>query len=1831
MYSTPATSSPFLDRSPSLSSDSGSSSAGTLPPVTPALPSTDTFASTTSSNAGLSEFGTPLKSTLSRGRGTPGAAAGGKTSPWSAGHRTGGGSVSFDGARAMFANLEAQNGRVSPVPPSPATNTSSASPWARPGSPVRSTSPFKENNGRASPVPSNGSVVFPRSSSPTHSSAADTPTRLSTSPTRFGSPTRASRPPLPTIPSDRPMPSSPPRPAHGSYSPNPNFGFSSPSLSHSPSSTPAHRERERVLSSAIFSSRDRPSSPAIGSSPDLAALSSTLPGLDRSVVGSVRSAVGRAGSHRRAMTLPQNLVMGRDGLPVPAAARAEKIEEEVEGKMQGLAIEEDVPGLPGRARLSRPASSASPFAPSAVFQSSHGLSSAAEGGASGSVRGPPARSMTTLLPSQAAKMMDRQREDLVAYEYLCHLAEARQWLASNISTLPDPNQPLWGESINEFEQSLRNGYALAHLARSLGTTEGCKGGIYNDPVRHFRHTVNINIFFSLVGEVGLPEIFRFETVDLYDAKNLPKVIYCLHALSHLMARRGLTSKMEDLVGKVDFTDAEVGAAQKGLNDAGVRMPNFRGIAKAMDKHEAPPETPEQRQERLLAVALPGTISFQATARGALARRRFAAMVQQQRALERQRARERQEEERRRAAEEAAEAERQRRAEEERLRREAEEAERRRIAEEEERRRQAAEDARLAAEEEERQYQAAVQEAARTLVGFQAVARGVLQRRRFYAPIEQLARHEPAVTGFQAAARAALVRRQLERKKATLVDSSSAIISFQAACRALLARRRLIDRIRELRSADAFIVGVQAHIRGALARQSFATKARDLRKTEVVRSIGGLQSLARAALARRRVHTQRQELGFVEPDVVGIQAQTRGWLAREKFLAWRENLCRNEPTLVYLQAMLRGALARKRYWDLHRHFHENLSKVVRLQAAIRSRRQGSQYRQLRMGTNVPVTTIKNFMRLLDDSEFDYRGELQVESLRKELMSAIKETGELEDDVKDLDTKIALLVKNKITHEVARAQRAGAGGLAPLKRSSLLSAANDPFAGGTLDRQTQRKLDLYQALFWMLQTRPQYLARLFANATRLGMSDKVKKAIEATAWAMFSFGTGSREEYLFLKLLQQSVKEELNHVPSMDVFVRTQFTFIRLLSTYGRNASHRPYFNLVIGPRVNAVLQRPNLDLGTDPVAIYRNEIAQEEMRTGYPSQRPKDVTFKQAVSDRATNKIFISHLIALRGEASAMLDSLTLTTRSMPYGVRYLCREMFRALRHRYADQPDTEAIRIVGHIVWYRYLQPALLSPEVYALANQVPPRERHNLAEIGKILNQVSVGRLFGSDAEFLVPMNDFVRACSAQYAEWIKEVIMVEDAETHFHTDNYADAAASSRPTIYISPNDIYSIHSVLNEHLDIVAPEEEDPVRGILVELGGAPSGGASAELARARAENVYLTLATRITPDEDPEAESKHLFNQAKRRVLAILKVHHGNDLEAVLAQQVTAEDEEAWARIVEEEEMEERRRAHEQRRPVVPQLDDIRNMSFHQLKMATLSDIVQLRKMGSVSRSDKYQAILNAIARDIRGKHQRRVQRQNELQTMHATLKSLQEKKRYLDDQIKSYHVYIDESMKGIQKKSKKRMVLPWSLQASHQRQLEREGKAYKFGSYKYTAQKLYERGILLSIDAFSPRQFDKVTLAVSSDEIGVFVVEASFMGKTVTSVELKLEDLLDMQFAGKQTITIGDVAKCSLNLLVGLINRKYTAQKLYERGILLSIDAFSPRQFDKVTLAVSSDEIGVFVVEASFMGKTVTSVELKLEDLLDMQFAGKQTITIGDVAKCSLNLLVGLINRKFYQ
>ena len=78
-------------------------------------------------------------------------------------------------------------------------------------------------------------------------------------------------------------------------------------------------------------------------------------------------------------------------------------------------------------------------------------------------------------------------------------------------------------------------------------------------------------------------------------------------------------------------------------------------------------------------------------------------------------------------------------------------------------------------------------------------------------------------------------------------------------------------------------------------------------------------------------------------------------------------------------------------------------------------------------------------------------------------------------------------------------------------------------------------------------------------------------------------------------------------------------------------------------------------------------------------------------------------------------------------------------------------------------------------------------------------------------------------------------------------------------------------------------------------------------------------------------------------------------------------------------------------------------------------MLELEKQGKVTRKDGYQGILNAIAGDVRSKHLKRIHRKHEMESMTEALTHLRERKRSLEDQINSYHSYVETAMNTMQR------------------------------------------------------------------------------------------------------------------------------------------------------------------------------------------------------------------------
>ena len=1033
--------------------------------------------------------------------------------------------------------------------------------------------------------------------------------------------------------------------------------------------------------------------------------------------------------------------------------------------------------------------------------------------------------------------MEKQRQFLQAYEYLCHIGEAKEWIEDII------HQPL--PPIVQLEEALRDGVTLAEVVQAFYPDQPIR--IFRSPKLQFRHSDNIAVFFNFLAEMELPELFRFELIDLYEKKNIPKVIYCIHALSWLLFRKGIVDfRIGNLVGQLEFEHHELEAMQKGLDKAGISMPSFSGMGASFGAepepepvHEPEPvETEEERVAKELGVHELTIMDLQSQVRGAVLRIRLGDTMQglwdgEEKLVDLQSII------RAKWAREVAEyrlnmkhfatnlqsairgflvRSRQRGKEEWWRGREIEVVTLQSLMRARKARTETQDLKTRACREESgiRFLQAAIRGALQrkivgdqfeetrgasvTVNGLQAAIRGMLQRRSIQDDQSDVRRAQKAITKLQAAARAANQRQHLIQQARALAKAQNSIVTLQAAARAanqrqhLTQKRRALEnrneswcslqsflratlvrkrlratrdelsnqikpitiisaiargnRVRQdmlwiqcsLSNAEHDVVAVQAAARGFLLLRRHMTDLQNLRKHAV--EIASLQAHIRGLTVRQYQFDLRKALLSNLPDIVEVQAFSRGLLIRSDVGYLLSQLEDEEGSIAEIQAAIRGNQVRGNFAEKQRFFKANMEKVVKVQSFIRGKIQGEAYKSLTSGTNPPVGTVKSFVHLLNDSDFDFDEEVEFERLRKTVVQHVRQNEMADQYITQLDIKIALLVKNKITlDEVVKHQKHFGGDAGRLLTNTEISS-KDPFDLKALNKNSRRKLEHYQELFFILQTQPQYLARLFKRIRENATAERESERVRHLMMGLFGYAQKRREEYYLVKLITRSMKEEIDSCASIQDYLRGNFFWAKLFGAYIKSPRDRKYMRDVLSPIVkDSIIDNPELDLESDPMQIYLSAIENEQLRTGRRSQRSPDIPREQAIRDPETKRTFITHLQDLRDIADQFFAALEDSLQRMPFGVRYVAQQMFQNLTSRFQHEEQGYILQIVGHWVWKAFLQPALTEPEKFGVIDRGLSQEhKRNVGEVSKVVGQVAAGRLFGGENVFLQPLNSYV-----------------------------------------------------------------------------------------------------------------------------------------------------------------------------------------------------------------------------------------------------------------------------------------------------------------------------------------------------------------------------------------------------------------------------------------------------------------------------------------------------------
>ncbi|KAK9454438.1 hypothetical protein V1511DRAFT_460756 [Dipodascopsis uninucleata] len=1432
--------------------------------------------------------------------------------------------------------------------------------------------------------------------------------------------------------------------------------------------------------------------------------------------------------------------------------------------------------------------------------------------------------------SASRNWMDKQRKALQAYEYLCHIGEAKEWIEACIGETIPP--------VIELEEALRDGVILAQLSQVFAP--GLVKKIFRAPKLQWLHSNNIHIFFNFLDEVSMPDLFRFEFTDLYDKKNIPKVIYCIHALGFILSSQGLAPEIGDLVGKLHFTDDEIRNTQRGLDAAGISLPNFKAVTLHFDDSTIPmrPPTPDDEKiDRMLISSMNSIILFQSRCRGALIRSGLYGFLDEMEQVEPLILK----------LQSLSRAKRVRNTTDALLEQRGIEL--------------FAINMQTMCRSLMARYRIlhkinALTEYEPTAIQLQAYIRSMLARNQLQGQTEQLSLHTRQLVEFQSLIRTYLYKKCLLNKKteignlkgfATALQSQARgylarrridhilssllsapvinplsvlqarargnasrnkmvdhlqllhgfdneairdlqsrirgytsrkkiesllvkvqvpddrLIDFQALCRGAAVRLRILSNIELLQSSMGSIVALQTEMRGALGRQLFNELHEDLARES--HDFSALQSHMRGVMSRFKFYTNLRTIDEAEEIIiVPLQSQIRGFFARSRYFTILRRLTKRIVEVVELQSLIRGAMVRveyrgllmdvdeevdilvelqanirgffvrRRMSNIKKCLENNINMIIRLQSLIRAKQQSEAYKSLTSGKNPSLATVKNFIHLLTDSDLDFEEEVEFENLRKRVVDEVHKNEQLEQYINQLDVKIALLVKNKITlDEVIKHQRGS------IPRYGLLEKG-DPFDLKSLNVTSRRRLELYQGIFFILQTQSAYLARLFSGLRDGKLTEMDLKSIEGSIMSLFGYAQKRREEFFLLKLVAESINITVAETDAMTDIVRGNHMWSRIMAAYTKGAKEKEYIYEIIGVLVKSIVSEEELDLESDPLTIYHTSINNEELRTGRRSTRDHNVVVDVAIKDPETRATYIRNLQSLREFVVQFLNVFEQNVDSIPYGIRYIGRELFRALQTIFSSETEERILSVVGNFIYHRYMNVALIAPDMYALnTSPLHQVQKKNLNEVSKIILQMCSGKLFTEENVFLQPLNANLKSYIMRMRSIVRQVIQVSDPEVYFDMDEFDDLTSTQRPTLYIKTSDIYSIHSIILKFMEYIIPDPADPLRTALKDLGPLPS-NAGEILNVTRIKEAKLDLNPSFISVEDPEGDVRSVIVEAKRCLLYIIRVQPGHSLLDILVRQVTDDDEEKYVQLLKEEEQS---KVNNSQTYMTTSLEDLHQLSYRDLKVIALEKIIELENLGRVTRKNNYQELLNSIATDIRTKRNRRVRRRKELESIHQTLGHLAEKEHYLQTQLQSYNDYIEQAMSTLQaKKGRRRAILPFTKQYFHVRELQKSGRMPKFGSFKYSASKLFEKGVLLELLGFSDRQYDKVNFTISSDQIGVFFIEASQGSITLPggSLELPLDELLDKQFNNQQTIKLfDDMAVFNTNLLLHLIFKKF--------------------------------------------------------------------------------------------
>ncbi|KAJ5499607.1 RasGAP protein C-terminal [Penicillium expansum] len=433
------------------------------------------------------------------------------------------------------------------------------------------------------------------------------------------------------------------------------------------------------------------------------------------------------------------------------------------------------------------------------------------------------------------------------------------------------------------------------------------------------------------------------------------------------------------------------------------------------------------------------------------------------------------------------------------------------------------------------------------------------------------------------------------------------------------------------------------------------------------------------------------------------------------------------------------------------------------------------RSLRQSKRMSVTALYLSMsakdRDLEISDDLARAQKHLRDLKSRISSQSKKNFVLEKDVRYLDSRIALLIQNRMALEEVRI-------LSPRETThsltcylsvqqnevaSHLDDTADPQEGFfPNDERTQK----YGNLLFLLQSEPRHIAHL----CRLVSMAEIDSLLQTVMFTIYGNQYESREEHLLLTMFQSVLTYQFDNTPEYSSLLRQNTPVSRMMTTYTRRGPGQSYLKQVLADQINALIELRDVDLEINPLKVYESMIKQIEEETGsLPDYLARSVTAEAAAENAQVQAIIAPRLTMLTEIANGFITTIIESVDEAPYGIRWICKQIRSLSRRKYPDAQDQTICTLIGGFFFLRFINPAIVTPRSYMLIDATPTdKPRRTLTLIAKMIQNLANKPSYAKEP-YMASLQPFIQQNKERVNKFLLDLCEVQDFYESLEMDNY------------------------------------------------------------------------------------------------------------------------------------------------------------------------------------------------------------------------------------------------------------------------------------------------------------------------------------------------------------------------------------------------------------------------------------------------------------------------------